>query len=72
MDASPIKAVITQLENLRATLQKEQDDSENVHADWENDEPGEDELDVIDNSEDCDRLDRAINFLEKAVNELDD
>ena len=72
MGASPIKSVITQLENLREVLQKEQDDSENAHADWENDEPGEDEPDVIDNSDDCDRLDRAINLLEKAVDELDD
>lgn len=67
-----IQDVIAKLEDLRATLRKEQEESEKEHAEWKDDPQDEDEPDVIDNDEDADRLDRAINFLEKAVGELDD
>lgn len=67
-----IKDVIRKIEDFRDTLQKQQDESEDKHADWENEESEDDEPDVIDNSEEITQLDRALNFLEKAVDELDD
>ena len=68
-----VRAVITQLESIRASLQTDQDNSEIAHSDWEDEEDKEaEEPDVLNNEEDIDKLDRAINFLEKAVDELDD
>lgn len=60
-------------EHIKA-LQKEQDDSEIVHADWENDEnPGDDddEPEVIDHSMQIAHIETAIFHLEAAVSELD-
>lgn len=55
-------------------LQKEQDASEDEHADWENlDDPDneEEEPEVIDHSEKIAHIETAIGHLEAAVDELD-
>ena len=54
-------------------LQKEQDASEDEHAEWEeqDEEDQGDEPDVIDNSEKIAHIETAIGHLEAAVDELD-
>jgi len=72
---SLLSSVISKLETGIENLEAEQTDSEDAHADWENEEDGPtkaDEPEVIDNQAEIDRLRRASNFLEKAVDELDD
>ncbi len=62
------------LEEMQSELQREQDDSEVDHTDWENRDEAdadEDEPEVIDNSESIDRYERAINLLSQAMTVLD-
>ncbi len=69
-----LSKVISKLENGIDNLEAEQGESEDARADWENDEDEEkgDEPDIIDNQAEIDQLRRAVNFLEKAVDELDE
>lgn len=57
-------------EHLKA-LRLEQDESENEHADWEDNEGEEDEPEVIDHSAKIAHIETAIGHLEAAVDELD-
>lgn len=67
-----VSDAIIELENQSDALENEQHDSETEHDEWE-DEPEDsrgDEPDVPDHQGEIDKINRTVNFLEKAVDEL--
>ena len=62
------------LEEMQSELQREQDDSEVEHTDWENRDEAdadEDEPEVINYRDSIGRYERAIDLLNQALKELD-
>ena len=62
--------VFSAKEHVKA-LQKEQDKTEELHADWEETDQEDDEPVVIDNAEKINAIEAALDHLESAVDELD-